>query len=64
MNRKEEPNHNETDLVLQELWEAKDYYSLSCNSDFDVLVRKVREDIKAIVGADSYDDASKMAASS
>ena len=39
---------NYSDDVLSELWQAKDYYSLSCNSDFRELVKQVREDIKDI----------------
>ena len=39
---------NHRDDVLEELWQAKDYYSLSCNSDFRELVKKIREDIKDI----------------
>ena len=46
MNKNECMNNDIKDDILQELWEAKDYYSLSCNSDFNELVRKVREDIK------------------
>jgi len=34
------------DEIMQELWETKDYYSLSCNSSFTELVRKIREDIQ------------------
>jgi len=30
------------DDVLEELWQAKDYYSLSCNSDFRELVKKIK----------------------
>ena len=36
------------DEVLQELWEAKDYYSLSCNSDFGELVKKVKENMRKL----------------
>jgi len=60
---KEDIEIKETDHILQELWEAKDYYSLSCDSDFEVLVRKVREDIKN-VAIDIRDKVFKMAASS
>ncbi len=64
MNRKEDIEIKEADHILQELWEVKDYYSLSCNSDFEVLVQKVREDIKSLVAVDIHDKASKMAISS
>lgn len=64
MNRKEDIEIKEADHILQELWEAKDYYSLSCNSDFEVLVQKVREDIKSLVAVDIHDKVFKMAVSS
>jgi|GEM_PF-4714808 hypothetical protein len=38
----------ETDEILKELWEIKDQYSLSCKSDFSILVKKIKEDIKNI----------------
>jgi len=46
MNKNEYTKNHIKDDILEELWEAKNYYSLSCNSDFKELVRKVREDIK------------------
>ena len=64
MNRKEDIEIKEADHIFQELWEAKDYYSLSCNSDFEVLVQKVREDIKSLVAVDIHDKVFKMAVSS
>jgi len=38
----------ETDEILKELWEIKNKYSLSCKSDFSLLVKKIKEDIKNI----------------
>ncbi len=38
----------ETDEILKELWEIKNQYSLSCKSDFSLLVKKIKEDIKNI----------------
>ena len=64
MNRKEDIDIKEADHVLQELWKVKDYYSLSCNSDFEVLVKKVREDIKALAVVDINDKVLQMAVSS
>ena len=54
---------NHSDDVLEELWQAKEYYSLSCNADFRELVKKIREDIKDIsyqgpVTSDSQEAAS------
>lgn len=50
--------HDGQDEVLQELWETKDYYSLSCNSDFKELVRQVKTDIKEIDTVNEDDDIS------
>ncbi len=60
MNRKEDIETKMADNVLQELWETKDYYSLSCNADFEVLVKKVREDIKRVEAVDIHDKAFKL----
>ncbi len=38
----------EKDEILEELWKIKDQYSLSCNSDFSILVKNIKEDIKNI----------------
>ena len=40
---------NHSDDVLEELWQAKDYYSLSCNSDFRELVKKSGKTSKTFV---------------
>lgn len=64
MNRCEEVKKEEKDDILQELWEIKSYYSLSCNSDFEELVRKVREDIKDLTAdIDIHNEALKPAIS-
>jgi len=55
----ERPIITEKDDILQELWDAKDYYSLSCNSKFEELVRRVREDIKDLVADSKQDEPSK-----
>ena len=60
MNRKEDIETKMADNVLQELWKTKDYYSLSCNADFEVLVQKVREDIKRVEAMDIHDKAFKL----
>ena len=60
MNRKEDIEIKEADHILQELWEAKDYYSLSCDADFEVLVQKIRGDIKSLGIVDIHDKVLKM----
>ncbi len=60
MNRKEDIEIKETDHILQELWEAKDYYSSSCDSDFEILVQKIRGDIKSLGIVDIHDKVLKM----
>ncbi len=62
MKRNEETEVDEKDEILRELWKVKDYYSLSCHSDFEVLVRKVREDVKDFIGSDADGKQNKMAA--
>ena len=48
------------DDVLQELWDAKDYYSLSCNSNFRELVKKVKEDIKKLAVMNEHNEIEKV----
>ncbi|GAB6163463.1 hypothetical protein JCM12298_26230 [Desulfothermus naphthae] len=48
------------DDVLQELWDAKDYYSLSCNSNFRELVKKVKEDIKKLDVMNEHNEIEKV----
>ena len=55
---------NYCDDVLEELWQTKDYYSLSCNSDFRELVKKIREDIKDISYQEATNSDSHKVASS
>ena len=55
-------NHEMKDEVLQELWDAKDHYSLSCNSDFRELVKKVKEDIKNLDTMNEHDDTQRVCA--
>ena len=50
------------DEILQELWKAKDHYSLSCNSDFKELAKKVKEDIKNLDIMDEHGDIEKVCA--
>ncbi len=52
---------SETDEILKELWEIKDQYSLSCKSDFSVLVQKVKEEIKGISLTSVKDTGNKKA---
>lgn len=44
------------DEVLQGLCEAKDYYFLSCNSDFGELVKKVKENIRKLDALEEHDE--------
>jgi len=46
MNKNEERKEERKDEILEELWNVKDYYSLSCNSNFKILLKIIREDIK------------------
>ena len=55
-------NNEIKDDVLQELWDAKDHYSLSCNSNFRELVKKVKEDIKKLDALNEHDDIEKVCA--
>ncbi|WP_461834002.1 hypothetical protein [Desulfothermus sp.] len=48
------------DDILQELWDAKDYYSLSCNSNFRELVKKEKEDIKKLDVMNEHDEIEKV----
>ncbi len=56
-------NNEVKDEILQELWEAKDYYSLTCNSNFKELVKKVQEDIKKLDVVDETFEPKRMCAS-
>ena len=59
----DKPIEIEKDDILQELWDVKDYYSLSCDSSFEKLVQKVREDIKGIVDKSKQDESCRTVAS-
>lgn len=48
MNENNCENNDVRDEILEELWAVKDYYSLTCNSSFEELVRKIKEDIKSL----------------
>jgi len=54
---------HQKDEVLKELWETKDHYSLSCNSNFNTLVAIIRQDIADIHWKEAKEPLHKKTAS-